>query len=85
MEEQLNSGQDSWDGPEDLSGIFYMLWDDENLYMAVIVKDDTLSQNKTGGDIWNADAVEVFFATTNAVAGDARADRTAGCPGSDQT
>ncbi|MFC1795266.1 sugar-binding protein, partial [Planctomycetota bacterium] len=68
VEEQLNSGQASWDGPEDLSGEFYMLWDDENIYMAVIVKDDTLSQNKTGGDIWNADAVEIFFATTNAVA-----------------
>jgi len=67
VEEQLNSGQASWDGPDDLSGEFYMLWDDENIYMAVIVKDDTLSQNKTGGDIWNADCIEIFFATTNAV------------------
>ena len=69
VEEQLNSGQASWDGPDDLSGEFYMLWDDENIYMAVIVKDDKLSQNKTGGDIWNADAIEIFFATTNAVGG----------------
>jgi len=67
--EQLNSGQASWDNVGDLGGKFYMLWDDENIYMAVIVTDDTLSQNKTGGDIWNADAVEIFFATTNAVAG----------------
>ncbi|MCF7973606.1 MAG: discoidin domain-containing protein [Phycisphaerae bacterium] len=66
--EQLNAGQASWDGPDDLSGKFYMLWDDENVYMAVIVKDDTLSMNKTGVDIWNADCVEVFFATTNRVA-----------------
>ncbi|HUT47394.1 MAG TPA: sugar-binding protein [Sedimentisphaerales bacterium] len=64
--EQVFTG--TWGGPEDCSGEFYMLWDDENIYMAVVVKDDTLSQNKTGGDIWNADAVEVFFATTNAVA-----------------
>ncbi len=69
VEEQLNSGQASWDGPDDLSGKFYMLWDDENIYMAVVVKDDKLSQNKTGGDIWNADAIEIFFATTNAVGG----------------
>ena len=69
VEEQLNSGQASWDGPDDLSAEFYVLWDDEKLYMGVIVKDDKLSQNKTGGDIWNADAVEIFFATTNAVAG----------------
>ena len=68
-EEQLHSGQATWDGPDDSSGKFYMLWDDEYIYMAVVMKDDKLSQNKTGGDIWNADAIEVFFATTNAVGG----------------
>ena len=67
--EQLHSGQDSWAAPEDCSGEFYLLWDDENIYVAVVVKDDVLSMNKSGGDIWNADAVEIFFATTNAVAG----------------
>ncbi len=67
--EQLHSGQDTWDGPDDCSGEFYMLWDDVNLYIAVVVKDDTLSTNKTDGNIWNADAVEVFFSTLNAVAG----------------
>ncbi|MBL7146932.1 MAG: hypothetical protein ISS76_22025, partial [Phycisphaerae bacterium] len=30
--EQLHSGQDTWDGPEDCSGEFYMLWDDVNIY-----------------------------------------------------
>ena len=65
--EQLNSGQASWDNVGDLGAKFYMLWDDENIYMAVIVTDDVLSQNKTGGDIWNADAVEIFFSTLNAV------------------
>ncbi|MGB2862620.1 MAG: LamG-like jellyroll fold domain-containing protein [Sedimentisphaerales bacterium] len=66
--EQLHSGQDSWDGPEDCSGEFYLLWDDVNIYIAVVVKDDKLSMNKTGGDIWNADAIEVLFSTLNAVA-----------------
>jgi len=69
--EQLHSGQESWIDAADCSGEFYVLWDDVNIYIAVVVKDDTLSMNKTGGDIWNADAVEVFFATTNAVAGHA--------------
>jgi hypothetical protein len=64
--EQLGSGQDSWSGPEDSSGEFYLLWDDVNIYMAVVMKDEKLSMNKTGGDIWNADAVEIFFATTDA-------------------
>jgi len=67
VEEQLNSGQASWDNVDDCGGEFYLLWDDEYFYMAVIVTDDTLSQNKTGGTIWNADAVEVFFSTLNAV------------------
>ncbi|MEJ2703801.1 MAG: sugar-binding protein [Sedimentisphaerales bacterium] len=66
--EQLFSGQESWTGPDDCSGEFYVMWDDVNIYIAAVVKDDTLSMNKTGGDIWNADCVEVFFATTNAVA-----------------
>jgi len=67
VEEQLNSGQASWDNVDDLGGEFYLLWDDEYFYMAVVVTDDKLSQNKTGGTIWNADAVEVFFSTLNAV------------------
>ncbi|MHC4538037.1 MAG: sugar-binding protein, partial [Planctomycetota bacterium] len=58
----------SWDNPEDSSGEFYLLWDDVNIYIAVVMKDDKLSQNKTGGSIWNADAIEVFFSTTDAIA-----------------
>jgi len=69
--EQLYFGQETWTGPEDCSGKFYLLWDDVNIYMAVVVKDEKLSMNKTGGDIWNADAVEILFATT-----DARADHS---------
>ena len=68
-QEQLFSGQATWDNPEDSSGEFYLLWDDKNIYIAVVMKDEKLSMNKTGGDIWNADCVEIFFSTTNAVAG----------------
>ncbi|MFB0553490.1 MAG: sugar-binding protein [Phycisphaerae bacterium] len=64
-------GAAAWDGPEDSSGKFYLLWDDENIYIALVMKDDKLSQNKTGGSIWNADGIEVFFSTLNAVAGHA--------------
>jgi len=64
---QVHTGQTSWSDPEDCSGVFYLLWDDEKIYMAVVVKDDKLSMNKTNGDIWNADCIEIFFATTNAV------------------
>ena len=69
-QEQLSSDSAntaSWVSPDDSSGKFYLLWGDDNIYIAVVMKDDKISQNKSGGDIWNADAVEVFFATTNAV------------------
>jgi len=64
---QVYTGQASWAGPADCSGEFYLLWDDQKIYMAVVVKDEKLSMTKTSGDIWNADCVEVFFGTTNAV------------------
>jgi len=70
-QEQLSSDSANtaaWGSPEDSSGKFYLLWDDDNIYIAVVMKDDKISQNKTGSDIWNADAVEVFFATTEAIA-----------------
>lgn len=63
------AGAASWDDPEDSSGEFYVIWDDENIYMAVIMKDDDLIMNKVGGDIWNSDAIEIFFSTTNAIGG----------------
>ncbi len=62
---QINTGQASWTGPADLSAKFYLMWDDKNIYIGVIVKDDKLSMTKSNGDIWNADCIEVFFGTTN--------------------
>jgi len=54
-------GAASWDGPKDLSGNFYLMWDDKNVYIAVVVKDDKLVMNQANGDIWNADCIEIFF------------------------
>jgi regulation of enolase protein 1 (concanavalin A-like superfamily) len=68
---QIYTGQASWTGPADCSGKFYVMWDDKKVYFGVTVKDDVLSMTKTGVDIWNADCIEVFFSTTNAVAGHA--------------
>jgi len=69
VEEQIHTGAPNWDNAADCSGEFYLLWDDQYIYMAVVVQDDALSMNKTGGSIWNADAIEVFFSTLNAVSG----------------
>jgi hypothetical protein len=64
--EQLSSGQDIWENVGDCGGAFYMLWDDVNIYIAVVVTDDKLSMNKTDGSIWNSDCIEVLFSTTEA-------------------
>jgi len=61
-------GAASWDGPQDSSGKFYLMWDDKNVYVGVVMKDDKIVTNKSGGDIWNADAVEVFFTLPQAAA-----------------
>jgi len=67
--EQIYLGPETWDDPEDCSGEFYVMWDDTNIYLGAIVRDDDISNNKAGDAIWNADAVEVFFSTTNAIVG----------------
>ena len=64
---QVYTGQASWTGPADCSGKFYVLWDDKNIYFGIEVKDDTLSMNKTGADIWNADCAKCSSARPNAV------------------
>jgi len=62
-------GAAAWDNPKDCSGEFYLLWDDDNIYIAAVVKDEKLSMKKNGGSIWNADCIEIFLSTTSAVAG----------------
>ncbi|HSV99709.1 MAG TPA: sugar-binding protein [Sedimentisphaerales bacterium] len=61
----------TWTGVADCSGKFYLMWDDQKVYIGAEVKDDRLSMTKSGGDIWNADCIEVFFSTLNAVSGHA--------------
>jgi len=71
-EEQIYAGvapgAASWDGAKDSSGKIYVMWDDRYVYVAAVMLDDNLSNNKAGGDIWNGDAVEVFFSEPVAAA-----------------
>ena len=49
-------------GKNDISADIYLLWDDENLYMAARVIDDVPFDNgKEGPDIWDGDALEVLL------------------------
>jgi len=66
--EQIFTGAESWTGAQDSSGDFYLMWDNTNVYVGVVMKDDMIVTNKANGDIWNADAVEVFFTLPQAAA-----------------
>jgi len=67
--EQVFMGAEIWTTAADCSAKFYAMWDDTNIYIAVDAKDDSVVTSKAGGDIWNSDCAEVFFSTTDAVAG----------------
>lgn len=68
-ESQVFSGVENWTGASDCSAKFYAMWDNTNIYIAIDAKDDKVVNTATGGDIWRNDAAEIFFSTTNAVAG----------------
>ncbi len=46
---------------QDLSAYAVLGYDDANVYVAVQVNDDALVFERSGGDIWQTDAVEVWF------------------------
>ncbi len=58
----LSSGSD--DGKLEFE--FHYAWDMDNLYVFANIKDSTPLQNpNTGADIWNGDAIELFFGPTD--------------------
>ena len=50
-----------WKGKDDLSFKGNLMWDDEALYMAIDVTDDTHTQPFTGVDIWRSDGMQFGF------------------------
>ncbi len=51
-----------WGGVEDLSGDAYLMWDENNFYLAADITDRIPQVNKkTGRDIWNGDAIEAVI------------------------
>jgi hypothetical protein len=61
-------GGSNWAGEADLSGNFMLAWDEDNLYIAVRVWDDSYVQNATGEELYKGDSVEILLDTN--VAGD---------------
>ena len=54
-------GVENWSGPSDLSGQARAAWDDEFLYLAVIVEDDVIVQESREDQLFKGDAVELFL------------------------
>src|SRR4030042_2546490 len=64
--------------PADCSGVWHALWNWENLYVLVQVKDDTLNNDSGGGDNkWNDDSVEIYVDGDNSKDTSASADQNA--------
>ncbi len=53
--------QENWSGPEDLSGEVYATWDEQFLYLAVRVADDTIVQESQDQLLHRGDAIEFFM------------------------
>jgi hypothetical protein len=68
VKEQIFTGSETWTAASDCSGNFYLMWDDKNIYVGAVIKDDKIVTNKDAGNIWNQDAVEVFFTLPKAAA-----------------
>ncbi len=51
-----------WTGKEDLSGWFKLAWDDQYLYFAAEVQDDTFDQQHIGSGTWKGDCFQLGIA-----------------------
>lgn len=66
VEEQLyDVFSGDWADADDCSGIVYMMYDDEYIYMAGEFKDEELIAGATAGTIWQNECVEIFFDPTD--------------------
>jgi hypothetical protein len=52
-----------WDSSDDLTAVWQLGWDGDNLYVAVTVTDDTHVQNASGNQIFRGDSVDMQFDT----------------------
>lgn len=49
---------EDWGGPGDLSAAAYAKWDEEHLYLAVHVTDDSHFNNNSPSDAWKGDSIQ---------------------------
>jgi hypothetical protein len=56
-------GAANWTGENDLSGSFHIGWDNNNLYIAVKIRDDRYVQNQKQAMMYQGDSIEVLLDT----------------------
>ena len=56
-------GSSNWKSKEDLSSSFRVGWNNEYLFIALKVYDDTYAQKETGQDLYKGDSIEVLLDT----------------------
>ena len=54
-------GKAAWGGAEDLSAATYSMWDEENLYFAFDVTDNSVVQEKKRDQMWEGDHIEFWL------------------------
>ncbi|WP_081756953.1 S-layer homology domain-containing protein [Gorillibacterium massiliense] len=62
-ERQIGQGKEEWNGPDDLSMTGNFKWDEKNLYLYLVVKDDIHYLVGGSGDIWQGDGIQVAVNT----------------------
>jgi hypothetical protein len=53
---------DGWEGPADLSGTVWATWDDDHVFLAARLTDDTFAQDAIGGETWKGDGLQFAVA-----------------------
>ncbi|MFQ5942119.1 MAG: sugar-binding protein [Anaerolineales bacterium] len=56
-------GASNWTGASDASGVYYIGWTNEALYIAIAVTDDTFVQVSSGSSLYKGDEVELQIDT----------------------
>jgi hypothetical protein len=56
-------GRANWANEDDLAGSFHVGWDNNNLYVAVKVRDDQYVQKASGENIFKGDCIEILLDT----------------------
>lgn len=65
-EENASSlGTNVWGGPNDISQKAKFMWDEENFYAAIVVKDNVFSQEYVGSNAWQGDGIQFGFEDIN--------------------